>query len=464
MFQPLPESFPSIEAIATRLAAGIRIRAIPDTRSMARRLRDAYARAKTDGYRALRRNEYRKLPYAFFLQGEPSLVELHPALLERYWEKAAGQIERRPSSTNRWLTPLLHAYCAHFDGQSNDFALLARGIVALLNQATGPVASTMRRLQSELSFFDPAAAARNIASDAAGKGGSAESWRHRRNLPDGFLVSKLGAAAFGALLQLPVDLRRNAEVVQRVLSWAASQNPRPPAEPMRVQFADALLGPWVSHHPEESLRRELVQTFTRSDSYGDPRLRLRAAYQWAGVSEPALSVIKRWLAGDTLRAFVQILERTADEIWEYRQKFWMAYFERGYIDDAWLALGDKAMREFRRDYRGGGRACGSLSGAMHNQSVLLLKLGDLVFQEWSHDGSLRAYKEGSRECPTLYQTEYTASDLRGRRSLNLHPRDSQNMYPQLRHFRSAEGGWQRKARDFIHRETGVYLSDREILL
>jgi hypothetical protein len=464
MFQPLPESFPSIEAIATRLAAGSRIRAIPDTRSMARRLRDAYARARVDGYRSLRRNEYRKLPYAYFLNGEPSLVELHPALVQRYWEKAAAQMVGRASSANRWLTPLLHVYCSQFDSQGGDFRALAEGIAAVLREARGPVSQTLQRLQSELYFLEPAAVARNIAADAAGRGGSADSWRQGRNLPEGFFVSKLGAAAFREMLRLPIELRRDTEVVRVILSWASSQNPKPPAEPLRVPFADALLGPWVQRNPEENLRRELVHSFTRSDSYGDPRLRLRAAYQWSGVSEPALSVIKRWLAGDTLRAFVQILERTADEIWEYRQKFWMAYFERGYIDDAWLALGDKAMREFRRDYRGGGRACGSLSGAMHNQSVLLLKLGDLVFQEWSHDGSLRAYKEGSRECPTLYQTEYTASDLRGRRSLNLHPRDSENMYPQLRHFRSAEGGWQRKARDFIRRETGVYLTDQEILL
>jgi hypothetical protein len=464
MFQPLPESFPNIEAIAARLAAGRGLRAIPDTRSMARRLRDAYAHGRTDGYRSVRRNEYRKLPYAFFLDGEPSLVELHPTLVQRYWAKAAAQMVARASSANRWLTPLLHVYCSQFDSQGGDFRALAEGIAALLGEARGPVAQTLQRLQSELYFLEPAAVARNIAADAAGRGGSAEIWRQGRNLPAGFVVSKLAAAAFREMLRLPIELRRNTEVVRVILSWASSQNPTPPAEPFRVQFADALLGPWVQRNPEENLRRELVQRFTRSDSYGDPRLRLRAAYQWSGVSDPAVAVMKRWLAGDTLRAFVQILEKTADEIWEYRQKFWMAYFERGYIDDAWLALGKEAMGEFKRDYRGGGRACGILSGAMPNQSVLLLKLGDLVFQEWSHDGSLRAYKDGGRECPTLYQTEYSANDLRGRRSLNLHPRDSANMHPQLRHFRSAEGGWQRKARDFIHRETGVYLSDREILL
>jgi hypothetical protein len=431
---------------------------------MGRRLRDAYARAAGDGYRSVRRNEYRRLPYAYFLDGEPSLLGLHPSLVQRYWEKAADQMGGRASSANRWLTPLLHAYCAHFDAQEQDFLGFAEGIGSLLDQASGPVGQTMRRLQSELGFFKPTAVARNIASDAAGKTGSAQSWVSGHNLPEGLLVSKLGSAAFEALLRLPVDLRRNPDLVRRILSWASSQNPRPPSGPLRVHFANALLEPWVNQHPEEGLRRELVQTLTRSDSYGDPRLKLRASFQWSGVSEPALSVMKRWLAGDTLRAFVQILEKTADEIWEYRQKFWMAYFEGGHIDDAWLALGDKAMREFKRHYVGGGRACGILSGAMANQSVLLLKLGDLVFQEWSHDGSLRAYKEGSRECPALYQTEYTASDLRGRRSLNLHPRDSTNLQPQLRHARSAEGVWQRKARDFIHRETGLYLPDREILL
>jgi hypothetical protein len=38
-----------------------------------------------------------------------------------------------------------------------------------------------------------------------------------------------------------------------------------------------------------------------------------------------------------------------------------------------------------------------------------------------------------------------------------------NVNPELRHMNSTGGTWQRKARDFIRQQTGVFVSDREIL-
>jgi len=39
---------------------------------------------------------------------------------------------------------------------------------------------------------------------------------------------------------------------------------------------------------------------------------------------------------------MRVLEQTADDIWSYRQKFWMAYYSAGHIQEAWLALGYQA--------------------------------------------------------------------------------------------------------------------------
>ena len=100
-------------------------------------------------------------------------------------------------------------------------------------------------------------------------------------------------------------------------------------------------------------------------------------------------------------------------------------------------------------------------GATNNQSVMFLKIGDLVFTEWSHNGSLRAYKDGSPQAPSLYQRTYHGADLRAATSLDFH--DAANMNPELRHMNSEDGTWQRKARDFIRRRTNVYINDAEIL-
>jgi hypothetical protein len=158
-----------------------------------------------------------------------------------------------------------------------------------------------------------------------------------------------------------------------------------------------------------------------------------------------------------------ILQRTADDIWMYRQKFWMAYYDKGFIDEAWLALGQNALEQARHslvDQKGMGY--GRLDGgAALNQSVLFLKIGDLIFTEWSHNGTLRAYRQGMKNTPLLYQNSYHGVDLRAAESMDFH--EGLNVNPGLVHSHSDKGTWQRKARDFIRSHTGVSMNDRDIL-
>lgn len=87
----------------------------------------------------------------------------------------------------------------------------------------------------------------------------------------------------------------------------------------------------------------------------------------------------------------------------------MAYYDAGHIEEAWLALGWDARtvaKKLQVDERGMG--FGRLEGgAAPNQSVLLLKIGHLVFTEWSHNGSLRAYVDGERGTPRLMRLNTT---------------------------------------------------------
>jgi hypothetical protein len=54
----------------------------------------------------------------------------------------------------------------------------------------------------------------------------------------------------------------------------------------------------------------------------------------------------------------------------------------------------------------------TLNLALTNQSVLLMRLGDLVIAEWSHSGAMRFWKSGSKDAPEFHLKEYNASDLR----------------------------------------------------
>ena len=278
-----------------------------------------------------------------------------------------------------------------------------------------------------------------------------------------FVESALGNAIFKAGLALPAEKLRVTPAVSRLLDWAEHQPAHVVRTELRVDFANHMLTPWKNHRPADFLKNKLMDFFTGSDGYGDPRLPSNLNYQWADVSNEAKGVMLHWLTGDTLRVFMKVLQKTADEIWQYREKFWMAYYERGCIDEAWVALGDDALKEVKKlsidqKHFGNGRL---ISGASKKHTVLILKMGDLIFTEWSHNGSLRAYRTDNPDAPRLYLKYYHGHELRRVTSLDFH--DGSNMNPELRHMNSEMGTWQRTARSFISKHTGVYLVDRDIL-
>ena len=85
----------------------------------------------------------------------------------------------------------------------------------------------------------------------------------------------------------------------------------------------------------------------------------------------------------------------------------------------------------------------------------------MIFMEWSHNGSLRACAHTDANVPAMYLPEYRGEELREVASYDFH--NGQNQRPELRHMNSEGGTWQRKARDFIEKHTGVRLSDKAIL-
>jgi hypothetical protein len=255
---------------------------------------------------------------------------------------------------------------------------------------------------------------------------------------------------------------REREIVFGALQWAGRLSTSIASTENSVLFADTMLLPWKDRHVSDEIRRALLDFFLTH--YGDPRTGGNRYGKWMGVSDTAIAIVLRWLAGDTLRAFIKVLQRTADEIWQYREKFWMAYYEAGYIDEVWLALGRDARVKARDIQRlEGQRRYGALdgSGVQREHSVLLLKIGGLVFTEWSHNGSLRALSEDDPRAPQLYLTSYDGEDIRDAGSLDFH--DGRLQRRALSHHGSPHGAWQRLARDFIFKNTGIHLSDSKIL-
>jgi len=448
---------------AVRRLDEVELKPPPPILEIGRRLRLIYESAMVENYVWLSRSELRKLPFAYWVEGYSSLEQTDPQLIQRYWDTLLPEaLISSPRRAKRWLAPLFFVYCEKFDSQNTEFIRFSSRLLLALQQADGLFAQKLRQLQVDHLFFIPSDVALRLARLVfTNHNQKIESILHELLLWPGILSSGLGLSIFRSGLMLPSEQLRESQTVLRLMEWSLRLSAPVVKTDLRVMYADALLRPWSGRKPADSLKNSLIDYFLKE--YGDPRFPGNRHYQWSGVSPQSLGVLLNWLTGDTLRAFMKLLQRTADEIWHYRQKFWMAYYEKGLIDEAWIALGEYAAWEaskLKLDEKGMGS--GYLKGgATSNQSVLLLKMGGLVFTEWSHNGSLRAYRDGSADAPKLYQNSYQGVDLRRPTSLDFH--DGMNMRPELIHAHSVKGSWQRKARDFIRRETGAYLSDVEIL-
>lgn len=462
IFVRLPNSWPQLEKIVSGMDSVTPVPPPPDLIEHARRLRIRYQSLRDNGYEGLSVNSIRKLPYAYWLKGEPTLSAIEPALVAKYWNSdLPAALVSGPRGAKRWLLPLIHTYCEHFTPEEGDFRTYASQLDFHINRGQGEFVSVLMNLQREVSFFSPSAVAARLAAVLLRSRVQINQGLSNRALWPGFLDTRLGLATFESALIQSQRTAPDSSAFFRLLDWSRSLAAPSAKSGARVIFANSMLLPWVRHKPDTRLRSALIEEFVKS--YGDPRFRGYKNYQWRDVDPSAVNLILNWLTGDTLRAFIRILEQTADDIWRYRQKFWMAYYDAGHVQEAWLALGADAARRaerLRSDERGLGY--GRLEGGVQsNHSVLILKIGSLIFSEWSHNGSLRVHEERNKNAPDLYQSIYNGSELRAAGSMDFHL--GVNDRPQLAHMGSERGYWQRKARDFIQRHAGIHLSDSAIL-
>lgn len=462
MFRPLPPGFHQLEAMVAGLGEATFLPP-PEVQEIGRRLREVYAPAASDNYSGLRSRELRQLPFAYWVDGEPPLPVVHPRLVQKYWRHelpyALGESERR---SKRWLSALFYTYCESFSSPDSEFLEYSLRLRQGLDRADGSLGARLRNLNQELQFFNPEEAPQRVARSLfVSSEGDLRHQLQRSLLWPGFAATAMGEAVLSAALSLDKPTRRSEVWRKRVLEWIKFLPAPIEKSHLRIPFANGVLLAFDGAAPSNDAKQALTEFFVTR--YGDPRNLKKSEYTWEGVDERAKGVLLGWLAGETLQDFLSVLRETADEIWQYREKFWMAYYRHGYIEEAWLALGKSAhshvqvMRKHIKPMEYGRIE----SGALANQSVLLLRMGDLVFVEWSHNGSLRAFKVDSNRAPRLYRSTYRGDDLKSIFSLDFHP--VPRAFPQLPHSNSIGGNWQRLARDFIRKHLNINMPDAEIL-
>ncbi|TWT14158.1 hypothetical protein FQU96_06885 [Reyranella sp. CPCC 100927] len=220
----------------------------------------------------------------------------------------------------------------------------------------------------------------------------------------------MNAAHLAYVTQIEPHLDTRIEM-KRLIEWMKPDG-REAKSTGAGEAISALLGHWVSRTPSAEDLRYLTESII--GIYGDPRVQRGGI--WSAVPSHRLAVILRWLTGENIRFFLDVVSAVEDShMWEPRRKFWLGLHSRGRVDTAWVAFGASAEREAKR--RGGGKGTlrfgrQTAGGSRANTSLLVLKIGRKIVVEGSHSYRVHIFDETDRRAPTLYQWHYDCEQIR----------------------------------------------------
>ncbi len=235
-------------------------------------------------------------------------------------------------------------------------------------------------------------------------------------------TSGMGQAAFRQALNKfsTLDSRgtegEKLALLKRLLAWATIGGEKFSYPLLRTKFIDSLLLPWENKTPSVEIKT-LIQGFL-VETFNDPRL---GGANWLGISEISMRVIRSWLVERALAQFLDVVDdltRDADmkHQWKYRRAFWMAYYKKDVISDAWVAFAangaNQARQIAKRQDDASWLSFGQMQGSGDpNHAVLILKIGDLTIADFSHNGKCRLWNKGNESMPKPYEKFYDRSDF-----------------------------------------------------
>lgn len=226
----------------------------------------------------------------------------------------------------------------------------------------------------------------------------------------------------------------------------------------RIQIIEALLAPWVKGGTsiEDDVRKSVQEWLLAQ--FHDPRLPVHNRDGWRGVSDEYKKVMFRWLTGASLDQFFEIIDQVAQESqWKYRKAFWKAYYDSGVLPEAWVAFGSDAKYYAEKSFGNKLSAGGLNNVADRKHSVLIVRIGDLMLADWSHNGKCRAWKIDDPSCPELYKMEYSGVALKAPSMKIVETYKDGG----ITHNPSETYGWQNKLADFIYDQTGIRIQQRD---
>lgn len=224
----------------------------------------------------------------------------------------------------------------------------------------------------------------------------------------GKLMTELHKAWLRALPEIRTD-----QQVDQVFRWILPEGRARASDEMAAGAIEKLLTPWLHQMPEQQYRKALLDRIT--NAYGD--LRSQRPEFWALVSAPCRGVLVRWLAGASMDALLSVITRsTANHMWQPRHDFWKGLFNRGLVNEAWVALSPAAIDIAQDMFAKSGKSASALAGrqtakARKDTCLLVMRVGRHIVVEGSHDYRVHVFADSDRRAPKLYQADYDAEAL-----------------------------------------------------
>lgn len=203
---------------------------------------------------------------------------------------------------------------------------------------------------------------------------------------------------------------RDETTIRRMLAWIHPAD-SPKLEGDRATGVVArLLRPWANTMPPKPLRTLLLNELVRHR--GDPRR--ENGHFWTQVGEDSKRTMLRWLAGQRMEAFLDVVSRSEEKLeagdqWPARRRFWMGLYEEGRIDEAWPSYGTDAQAIADQLARTTGDLTYSAYGrqlSRKNTSLLIMRVGPRIVVEGSHNFRVHLFRQGSTTAPRLYEGRY----------------------------------------------------------
>lgn len=203
--------------------------------------------------------------------------------------------------------------------------------------------------------------------------------------------------------------------LEKLLSWTSPDGAAKLDDKRTAEVIDRILSPWTSISCPADYREICLNRLI--DLFGDPR-RENPAF-WDLVMLPHRRVLIKWLARKSMEAMFQVVTEAEHDTgshnpWLGRRRFWMGLYEQGHIDEAWFALGDKAIPIARNLHQRTGDKSYLSFGRQTSRKktcLLFIRIGENIFVEGSNNFRIHAFPNPTRPPPQLYASNYDIDEI-----------------------------------------------------